>query len=129
MKEHTFDALKGLEHDTDPVQTKVKWDIYQFMATAKILVCEQFNLFSQITLVGVLIILSSLILLELFLLRWLHKLRELGDYFAFTMIKLRILFASTPITFRLGLVENIVHLPQFCSVRSINKVHKSLQIL
>ncbi|CAL6092257.1 Hypothetical_protein [Hexamita inflata] len=53
------------------------------MATAKILVCEQFNLFSQITLVGVLIILSSLILLELFLLRWLHKLRELGDYLAF----------------------------------------------
>ncbi|CAL6062795.1 Hypothetical_protein [Hexamita inflata] len=24
MKEHTFDALRGLEHETEPVQTKVK---------------------------------------------------------------------------------------------------------
>ncbi|CAL6088311.1 Hypothetical_protein [Hexamita inflata] len=101
---------------------------FQWPLQSKV-VCEQFNQFQYIMLVGVLIILSSLILLELFLLLRLHKLGELGDYLAFTMIKLRISFASTPITFRQGLVDNIAHSAQLCSVRSINKVHKSLQIL
>ncbi|CAL5980357.1 Hypothetical_protein [Hexamita inflata] len=42
--------------------------------------CQQFSLFSQIILVGVFILQSSLIIVELFLLLRFNKLRVLEDY-------------------------------------------------
>ncbi|CAL6030147.1 Na+_driven multidrug efflux pump [Hexamita inflata] len=99
------------------------------MAPAKNLACEQFNPFSQIMLVGVLIILSSLIIVQRFLLRWLHKLRELGDKLAFTMFKLGILYASTKETYSSRLLDIMIRSFQLCSLQSFNEVYKSLQIL
>ncbi|CAL6055776.1 Hypothetical_protein [Hexamita inflata] len=99
------------------------------MAPDKKLVCEQQSLFSQIILVGVFIIQSSLIILVLFFHHWQQKLRVLGDQLVFTMIKLRISFASTPITFRTGLLENKIRSFQLCAVQLFSEVLKSIQIV
>ncbi|CAL6029248.1 Hypothetical_protein [Hexamita inflata] len=93
------------------------------------LMCEQFSLFSQIILVGVFILQSSLIIVELFLLLRFNKLRVLEDYLTFMMFKLRISFASTPITFRTGLLDNKIRSFQLCSLQSFNEVLKSIQIV
>ncbi|CAL6030780.1 Hypothetical_protein [Hexamita inflata] len=99
------------------------------MAAAKKLVCEQFNLFSQIMLVGVLIILSSLIIAERLLLLRFNKLRVLEDKLAFMMFKLRILYASTSVTYSSRLLDILIRSFQLCSLQSFNEVLKSIQIV
>ncbi|CAL6093137.1 Hypothetical_protein [Hexamita inflata] len=93
------------------------------------LMCEQFSMFSQIILVGVFIIQSSLIIVELFLLLRFNKLRELEDYLAFMTIKLRILYASTKVTYSSRLIDILICSFQLYSLQSFNEVYKSLQIL
>ncbi|CAL6032442.1 Hypothetical_protein [Hexamita inflata] len=93
------------------------------------LMCEQFSMFSQIILVGVFIIQSSLIIVERILLLRFNKLRVLEDYLAVMTIKLRILYASTEVTQSSRLIDIIIRSFQLYSLQSFNEVYKSIQIL